>query len=283
MTSVVTEDRRRVGLFYHPRVAAAKKLALELEEALGAAGAEPVVASAWREREVIGHAAALDWIVSLGGDGSLVSVARRTAQFGLPILGVNFGRLGFLSELQPEEALQGVPEGLSGGGWLDTRPMLRCTLRLGGKDEGPYDAVNDVFIGRGQTARLVRLGVMVDGAMLMSLGADGLLAATPTGATAYSLSAGGPIVSPDLDVTLLTPVTPHPACIRPMVLPIGSVIDVSISTHAEGTFSIDGHLHRRIGDGDSIRVTASPYQVRLLRFRPREQFYETVMERLRIT
>jgi NAD+ kinase len=254
-----------------------------MEKSLTAMGAEPRVMSAWDREGISAAAESLDWIVSLGGDGSLVAVARHTASQGIPILGVNFGRLGFLSELQPGEALARLPDGLSGEGWLDTRPMLRCTTRFSGRENGPYDAVNDVFVGRGHTARLVRLAVDVDGAEMMNLGADGLLVATPTGSTAYSLSAGGPVVAPDVDVMLLTPVTPHPACVRPVILPRGAVIEVTLSTHDDATFSVDGHLHQRMSDGDSIRVTVGPHRVKLLRFRPPEQFYATLMERLRIS
>jgi NAD+ kinase len=267
-------------VLFHPRVEASQALAGRLTGDLAALGAECTLLSSWDEAEIEGRLAGLDWVVTLGGDGTLLRTARLTAASGIPILGVNFGRLGFLAEVHPDEALERVPEVLYGSGQVESRLMLRCHATVGGRTVGPIDAVNETFVGRGQVARAVRLSAAVDGVPLVRFAADGLVVATPTGSTAYSLSAGGPVVAPTMEVLLFTPVVPHPIPVRTIVLPPASEIHITVETDDEAVFSVDGQIHHALGDGDSVRVSTGPHRFRLLRLGPPDQFYRTLVERL---
>jgi NAD+ kinase len=278
----VRADRRRVGVLYHPRVEASRPLAEELVARLGAAGAEASLLSAWEEKGGLGgRLGDLDWLVVMGGDGSLVRVGRLAADHDLPVIGVNFGRLGFLAEIRPDEALSRIPALLDGSGTLEERLMLRVQGVASGWDLTPMDAVNDVFVGRGRVARAVRLAVAVDGTPVMHFTADGLVVSSPTGSTAYAMSAGGPVVPPGLDVLVFAPVVPHPLPVRTLVLPPTAVVDVTIQADEGAVLSVDGQLHHDLVDGDTLRVTAGPRRLRLLRAGPTSQFYSTLIERLR--
>jgi NAD+ kinase len=281
-TLTVRPDRRRVGVLYHPRVEASQPLGHALVAALAERGAEPRLLNAWEEKGGLGgRLGDLDWLVVMGGDGTLVRVGRIAAEHGLPLIGVNFGRLGFLAELEPEAAVAKIPGLLNGSGTVDSRLMLRTTATVAGQMVGPVDAVNDVFIGRGRVARAVRLTAAIDGMDVIHFTADGVLLSTPTGSTAYSLSAGGPVVPPGLDVLVFTPVVPHPVPVRTLVLPPTATVDVRVETDEGAVLSVDGQLHYDLADGDSVRVTVGPNRLRLLRHGPPEHFYETLVERLR--
>lgn len=276
----VREDRRRVAILCRENTPAARELADRLAEVLQARGGEVILLPAREEQEIANRLTSCDWAVALGGDGTFVRVARMAAPAGIALVGVNFGQLGFLSELEPEEALLRVPELLRSERWLESRLMLRCDGLLQGQAVGPWDAVNDVFVGRGRVARAVRLSVAIDGVPLGRMAADGFLVATPTGSTAYSLSAGGPVVVPHMDVMVLTPVMPHPAPVRSLVVPAQSVLEIRIETDEEGALAIDGQQHYALASGDTVRVEAAPHRLKVLRFRPPEQFYGILMERL---
>lgn len=274
----VAADRMRVGVLHHPRVPASRPLARELVAALAAAGAVPSLLNAWEEKGELGsRLPELDWLVVMGGDGTLVRVGRLAAGHGLPVIGVNFGRLGFLAEIAPEEALTRIPALLDGSGTVEERLMLCC--QAPGLE--PLEAVNDIFIGRGKVARAVRLTVAVDGATVMSFTADGTLVSTPTGSTAYSMSAGGPVVPPGLDVMVLTPVVPHPLPVRTLVLPPTATVDITIHVDEDALLSIDGQLHHELQDAATVTVTAAESRLRLLRAGTLEVFYSTLVERLR--
>jgi NAD+ kinase len=274
----VATDRRRVGVLHHPRVPASLPLAEALVTTLAAAGAEASLLNAWEEKGDLGaRLPSLDWLVVMGGDGTLVRVGRLAAQHGLPVIGVNFGRLGFLAELLPDEALARIPALLDGSGIVEARMMLRCQA----PGMPAAEAVNDVFLGRGRVARAVRLTVAVDGATVMSFTADGTLVASPTGSTAYSMSAGGPVVPPGLDVMVLTPVVPHPLPVRTLVLPRSATVDITIQADEDALLSIDGQLHHALHDTATVRVTAAERRLLLLRAGSPEAFYSTLVERLR--
>jgi NAD+ kinase len=277
----VREDRRRVGVLYHPRVGPSQPLARRLVEALAEHGAEPQLFSAWEEKGGLGERlAGLGWLVVMGGDGTLVRVGRIAAEQGLPLIGVNFGRLGFLAELSPEEAVLRLPALLDGSGTVEDRLMLRAEAAQSGRSIGPLDAVNDVFVGRGRVARAVRLAVAVDGVPVIRFTADGLIVSTPTGSTAYALSAGGPVVPPELDVLVLTPVVPHPVPVRTLVLPPAATVEVTVQTDEGAILSVDGQIHHDLLDGDTVQVAAGPNRLRLLRYGPADQFYRSLAERL---
>ena len=203
-------------MVYHPRVEAAQAFAHVLAEAFAGRGADTLVHDAWDWAPIEHRLAEIDFVVSLGGDGTMLRTARHASRHGVPVIGVNFGRLAFLAELEPAEAMDRLPLLLeNGAGRVEDRLMLRCQAQAADGDTGSIDALNDVFVGRGHVAHAVRLEVTVNEAPLIRFVADGLVVATPTGSTAYSLSAGGPIVAPEVDALVVTPVVPHPSTVRP--------------------------------------------------------------------
>jgi NAD+ kinase len=273
--------RRRVAVLYHPRVEAAHVLARSLADAFADRGAEPLVHDAWDWGPIEPLLPEIEFIVSLGGDGTMLRAARHASVFGVPVIGVNFGRLAFLAELEPAEALARLPVLLDGAGRVEERLMLRCRAAAAGGDTGPIDALNDVFIGRGRVAHAVRLEVTVNDAPLLRFVADGLVVSTPTGSTAYSLSAGGPILAPELDAVVVTPVVPHPSTVRPLVLPAAIRIGVSVTCEADAVLTVDGQIHHELRDGATVRIERSPYRTRFLRLESPDDFYGSMMRRLR--
>lgn len=279
--AISSATRRRVAVLFHPRVEASVDLAHELVAVLEAHGARVILRNAWDHSALEEALAQVDWAVALGGDGTVLRTLRLAATYNVPIIGVNFGRLGFLAEITPARALQELPTLLDGRGWLEERIILRTTARVGGAQRGPFEVINDVFVGRGAVAKPVRLETAVDGVPLMRFAADGLIVATPTGSTAYSLSAGGPVVAPSMEVLILTPVVPHPIPVRTIVLPIQSVIDITLHADVPAVLSVDGQTHQPLAEGDAVHVEVSPLRARFLRLGPPQQFYQTLVKRLR--
>jgi NAD+ kinase len=275
---------RRVALLYHPSIPASLAMAHQLVPPLAAKGLEPLVrdASDWRAD---GEAADLACVVTLGGDGTVLSALRQAAPLGVPVVGVNFGHLGFLAELRPDETVARLPELLDGNGRLDEQLMLRCTLAEAeaGAEAGELtlDAVNDVFVGRGPEAHAVSLEVTVNDEVMAQFVADGVLVASPTGSTAYSLSAGGPILAPGLDAMVLTAVAPHPMAVWPVVVPAREAIGIRVLRTPHANLSVDGQEQQPILPGRAVRVVVSPLRALFLRPSPADAYYRTLFERLR--
>lgn len=275
-------DWSRFALLYHPRVEAARPLAQRLARALAGPGGPPPVLDAWDEAGLaapLGRGA-LSWLAVLGGDGTLLRVARQAAPYGVPVLGMNFGRLGFLAECQPEGAEAAIRSVRDRGAAVDRRLMVRATVHRGERVIGPLDALNDVFVGRGRAARPLRLDTRVDGAPLARYFADGLVVATPTGSTAYSLSAGGPVVAPALDAILLTPVVAHPLPVHALVVPPSATIEIVVHTDTDAVLAADGHTHLTLEEGDVVRVARGPHRAAFLRLGPPADYFATLIDRL---
>lgn len=270
----------RIALLYHPKVAASQAMAAELCRALAAAGMDARETSAWDETAVAGALqSGLDVVVTLGGDGTILRAARMAAASATPVLGVNFGRLGYLAEVDPADAMEVVPRVLAGPLHIEDRLMLNCTA-ASAEGAAAHEVVNDVFVGRGRVARAARLNVRVDGVTLRPFSADGVLVATPTGSTAYNLSAGGPVVYPALEAILVTPVVPHPNLVPPLVLPTDALIEVAVTTDDEATLSLDGQTHLRLASGDGIQVRSSELRARFVRLGGREDTLRRLVSRL---
>ncbi len=277
-----TEKRpfKYVGLLYHPRIAESQGLAAEILEFLEGHGVSAWIGSAWDEPAVAGQAAHLDMLVTLGGDGSMLRAARMASKHGIPILGVNLGRLGFLAEVQPQEWPDRLRRVLAGDYWVEERMMVHAECWREDETLGSYEALNDVVISRGSLARVVRLSTYIDGGYLTTYVADGLIVSTATGSTAYALAAGGPIVPPDLKNMLLIPLAPHLSLERAIVLSKGSMVRVKVHSDHTAILTVDGQFEVELADGDWVQVVASPRVGRFIRLQDRAYFYRTLMQRL---
>jgi NAD+ kinase len=223
----------------------------------------------------------LDLAVVAGGDGTLLSVARAAAPLQLPILGINFGSLGFLAELQPDEALAGLAAVLEGRYGVEQRHTLR--VRYAAVDEAPreFALLNDVVITKGALARMITIGVRVDDEEVATYTSDGLIIATPTGSTAYNLSAGGPILDPRMRAFVIAPICPHTMTYRPLVVPEGVTIDVSLRSPDEEVFlTLDGQIGLPFRAEDRLTVDTHPHPLRLVRVSGRG-FFEILRRKLR--
>ncbi len=221
-----------------------------------------------------------DLVITLGGDGSILRAAQQAAPSGTPILGINMGRVGFLTETSPQEWQTTLERALAGEGWIETRMMLCVTLLHQGQRIAQENALNDAVVSRGALARTVRLKTFIDGAELTRYVADGLILATPTGSTAYAYAIGGPILPPWLDNILLIPAAPHLSLERPLVLGADAVIEVEVHTEIPGMLTVDGRMEGELQNGDVVRIERSPLQARFLRLRNRCDFYCTLVSRL---
>ena len=221
-----------------------------------------------------------DLLITLGGDGSILRAAQQTAPTGTPILGINMGRVGFLTETSPEEWRPVLERALAGEGWIETRMMLCVALMHHGQRIAEEHALNDAVVSRGALARTVRLRTFIDGTALTRYVADGLILATPTGSTAYAYAIGGPILPPWLDNILLIPAAPHLSMERPLVLGADAVIEVEVNTEIPGMLTVDGRMEGELHNGDVVRIERSPLQARFLRLRSRCDFYRTLVARL---
>jgi NAD+ kinase len=271
---------RRIGLLHHPKIPQSVTLAKEAGELLSGLGRTVWHSSSWDEEEVLKSAHESDLLVTFGGDGTIVRVARTTAGHDLPILGVNLGRLGFLAEVQPRELSSKLGLVANGEYWIEQRMMLAAQLVRDEHMIKSFEAVNDVVMSRGRIARVVRVNSHVDGEFLTQYVADGVIVATPTGSTAYALAAGGPILDPRLSVMLLKPVAPHLTAASALVVPGEARVRLELSTEYEASISIDGQIHLPIRDGDVVEVTCSRHVCRFLRLGNHAEFYRTLLERL---
>ncbi len=224
-----------------------------------------------------------DLALVLGGDGTIVHAARLCACINLPIVGINFGRVGFLTELEPDEVPQQLDHYLNGDNsvWVDERAMLRATLRQDGQEE-EFLAMNDIVIARGTWPRGVRVNIWVDEYFYNTTYADGMIVSTATGSTAYNMSVGGPLLHPQVRSLVLSPIAPHLVSNRSLVLQPEAKVRMQIFTNAQnGVFSADGQLNREVKDGATVMVEKSPFITRFLRRRPPTYFYQIINAKLK--
>jgi NAD+ kinase len=216
----------------------------------------------------------------LGGDGTLLSAARSVASKGIPLLATNLGSLGFLTEI-PLGELYSTLEAVDAGQCpTETRIMLDCRLMRGGQCIAAFDAMNDAVVNKSAIARLVSVDVHLDGVFISNYKADGVIIATPTGSTAYSLAAGGPIVVPSVAGIVITPVCPHSLTHRPLVVSDKSEIEIISRSVEQDTFlSIDGQVGLPVNDGDRILCRKSQHHAEFLRIR--KTFFEVLRSKLK--
>lgn len=223
-----------------------------------------------------------DCFLALGGDGTLLAAARFALAGNKPLMGINLGQLGFLTEIELPDLYRGLEKLLAGEYTLEARMTLRGELRRAGKVAGEFLALNDIVVTRGAFSRLIELRTYVEEDFVATYPADGLIVATPTGSTAYSLAAGGPIVVPSLEVVLLTPICPHTFYARPLVIEAEKQVRVVIeSDMAEVMLTVDGQRGYPLKPRDEIRVTKGATSLRLIRLAGRS-FFEVMRQKLHL-
>ena len=220
-----------------------------------------------------------DLVVALGGDGTLLGVARSVPP-GVPILGVNLGRLGFLTELTRKNLYPSLVKVLAGDYKIDERALYDVELRRATGAAASFRAFNDAVIAKSALSRIIELELKVDGHLVARFRSDGLIVSTPNGSTAYNLSAGGPIVYPALPVAVLTPICPHTLSLRPIVVPDSRPIEVTLQTESEEVYlTVDGQEGQSLGYRDTVVVRRSPSPVHLIRM-PGRTFYASLRNKL---
>jgi NAD+ kinase len=219
-------------------------------------------------------------VIVLGGDGTTLMAARLAAPFKVPIFGINLGRVGFLSEATPEDWPEKLSRVLAGESWLERRLMLRAEVLHRGRRTADLVALNDVVVSRGGQVRVVRFHLYVDGDHVTTYTADGLIAATPTGSTAYSMAAGGPLLPPQLQNFLVLPVAPHLSFERPLVLHQNAVVKIRVETEPEASATADGQDAVALQSGDEVVITKHDHDSLFARVNGPGYFYLRLMQRL---
>jgi len=232
------------------------------------------------EREELAQAKP-DFVVVLGGDGTLLSTARSVAAAGIPILGVNLGSLGFLTEVKQEEIEQALADVDADRCQMSLRPMLHCQVQRNGRCVASYDALNEVVMNQSAVARITDFEVRVNGNFVANYKADGLIISTPTGSTAYSLAAGGPILSPEVPGFVITPVASHALTNRPLVVHDTAVIEARILVTREQAFlTVVGQLGMPLAEDDVVCCRKSQFQVKLFKLAGRS-FFDVLRTKLK--
>lgn len=220
------------------------------------------------------------WLIVLGGDGTLLSVARQEKLRHIPILGINLGKLGFLTEIEVKDMFTSLERLFSGDYSLERRMMLMVQVVRGRQVVCKLDALNEIVVSRGALSRMLRLHIDIEGQKLDPLPADGVIVATPTGSTAYSLSAGGPIVEPSLDLLLVTPICPHSLYLRPLVISADNKLRITMDArHEDILLTTDGQKSLELRLDDEVIVCRSPHMIQMVKLST-HGFYDVVRQKL---
>lgn len=279
---------RTVALVVNVRKKKARDAALDISGILRARGvrivADPETACLLGEGEIARDGAGLraeaNLAVSVGGDGTVLKAARLIAGSRIPLLGINLGGLGFLTASARAGALECLEAALGGNCRAEERMMLRVSLVRSGKEICAHVALNDAVIAKGAVSRLMALETYIGGEYLVSYVSDGLIISSPTGSTAYSLSAGGALVSPDMDAIMVTPICPHMLTNRPLIVPGAKTVRVRVSTRGrDATLTLDGQVSEELRDGDEVAVAGAETRLTLLAS-PRKTHYQLLREKL---
>ncbi|MGI6119013.1 MAG: NAD(+)/NADH kinase [Desulfosporosinus sp.] len=265
---------RVVGLWPNTIKPEAKTFSLQIKDWLEARGWD--VLTEWKE--IIERRA--QFLISLGGDGTLLQAAREGAPFGIPVLGVNFGRLGFLCEIEREDVFCALEKVLHGDYIIHKRLMLSAIVKRLGKVDLNHLVLNDVVFSRESTDSVITLQANLSGVPTISYPADGLIVATPTGSTAYSLSSGGPIISPNVQAILLTPLAAHSLSARPLVVSDAEEIEIILARGKQCVVAFDGRDRVRICPDETVILKTARIKAQLIRLGSRS-FHQVVREKLR--
>ncbi len=223
----------------------------------------------------------VDMILVLGGDGTLLAAARVIDKKKIPILAINLGALGFLTGTALEEMYTSLEDVLAGKAKRQRRAQMQADVIRAGETISHFRALNDVVLNKAAIARILDFDVLIDGGYAASYRADGLIFSTPTGSTAYSLAAGGPVVEPSVDALLITPICAHTLSNRPLVVPDSVTIEATIKTPRESVFlTVDGQVGVALRTDDTVRVSKSEYSVELI-VPPRQTYFDVLRQKLK--
>ena len=270
-----------IGLVYNSKVRETRDLIDTLVGSLGI-GDRCWISSAAAVGEQAEKLSDTSVAVVAGGDGTILRTVRVLAPHAVPIVGINMGRVGFMTELRVDEAVEKLPLYLSGDQRVEERMMLAASVLPadGGEPRATLHALNDVVVGRSSLGRLQDITTSIDGAALTSYRADAVIVSTPTGSTGYALSAGGPIMYPEVRVILVQPVAVHTGLRDALVLEGDSVVELTPSDGGHSALIVDGFMDRELARGEQVRVERSSYVARFLRAGPANSFYSTLTQRL---
>lgn len=222
-----------------------------------------------------------DMVLVLGGDGTMLSAARLVEKRSVPILGINVGGLGFLTEVGSEHLYKTLERVFAKDYAIEERLMLRAVLDRRGKSVARATVLNDVVVTKGELSRMIAMTIAIDGQFVTSLRGDGLIVSTPTGSTAYSMSAGGPIVSPSVNAMVLTPICPHTLTHRPLLVPGTATLAVRLTSHDKGAMvTCDGQVGVAMTEGDTVTIAPSRHRTKLIRF-PERTYYDVLRRKLK--
>lgn len=274
---------KQVGILAHPLRPPTGPVADEIAGQLERLGLATWVCKEWTEDDVVADVQRSDLVVAIGGDGAMLRAARVCAPYDVPVLGVNMGQLGFLTEIDdPKNCASYFERLLAEAYWIEARMMVEAQLVRGSEIAARAEALNDVVISRQVVTSILRVDLYIDQGWATTYSADGLIIATATGSTAYALATGGPILPPELRNILVLPVAPHLSMDRAIVLAEGATVDaVPVSTRRDHiVVSVDGQILWHLEAGDRISVRASEYLSRFVRLRSHNYFYRSLLDRL---
>ena len=273
---------KKVGIVYHPLNKGALDLAQKVADFLGSSGVTCWLCSAWKGQQLSKQVTDTELILTIGGDGTILRTAQALVSHSIPITGINMGRLGFLTELAANEAIEKLPALLAGEGWIDERAMLEVEFDGSeGQTDKKLFVLNDVVIARGEIARIISVEARINDEPLITYKADGVIAATATGSTGYSLACGGPILHPQALQFLLVPIVPHLSLGNALLLPSEAIVKLRVGTIHKAVLSVDGHISLPLAGGDGITIKRSKVITRFLRTSPRDSFYTTLEQKLK--
>lgn len=272
-----TRPLKKIAIFGHQKLPDIQKVSIAIAAFLNEKGVETQQGYLYDEtiyRKV--KQGEFDLLIALGGDGTMLRAGHLGGPSNVPILGINLGRFGFLTEIARDQWKEYLLRMLDGDYWLEKRMMLYAEQWRADSLQGKWDVLNEVVVSRGQLIRPVHITAHVDGRFLTTYVADALIAATPTGSTAYALAAGGPILPPELRNIILVPVAAHLSLDRAIVLAEGSSVSISIEGNQQVVFSVDGQVPIGLTDDDRVQVYASPHVVKFIRFQDPDYFYRNL-------
>lgn len=293
-----------IGILHHPHKPESLELAQEIDQFLRQRNYTDIWhESAWDADSNSKELRSVDFLITLGGDGTLLRAARMGAAHGVPMLGVKMGRLGFVAEVMPDDWQDSLEAVLNDNYWIEERLMVRARVErpIEKLDEKldkkllatpsvkndtdravicEYDALNDIVLSRGDLARVVRIAVQLDGSDLTRYTCDGLIVSTATGSTGYALAVRGPILPPELRNILVIPIAPHLSMDRAVVLSEGAEVRMQVTSDYGAMLTVDGQVMVEVENDDDVVVVGSPHLARFIRLRDRGYFYKALMEKL---